>query len=152
MNPICAQLRDVWIAAGFDVNSGADAASIARFEQKRSVVLPPAFKDYLMTVNGMSDGLMDDELLSFHSLERIDGDWEWNARQIGHDESGAAYVEIVIADHSINCHMYVLRVTEPGAERGVWATHEPGKRLATSFDDFISAYLSSPQAIVLCGQ
>jgi hypothetical protein len=40
MSSIYAQLRDTWIAGGIDINSGTDSSSIARFEQKRSVVLP----------------------------------------------------------------------------------------------------------------
>jgi hypothetical protein len=45
MKTIYAQLRDFWIAGGFDINPGTDSSTIARFEQKRSVVLPQGFKE-----------------------------------------------------------------------------------------------------------
>ena len=134
------------LSGGFAINPGTDASSIARFEQKRSVVLPQAFKQYLQTVNGMSDGLTDEELLSFHSLECIDRDWEWYPR------GAANCVEIVFADYLINSHLYVLRMDESGSDLGVWTTADPEnyKKLAASFEDFILAYLSNPKEIAYC--
>jgi hypothetical protein len=146
MKTIYAQLRDFWTAGGFDINPGTDASSIARFEEKRSVVLPQGFKDYLQTVNGMSDGLTDEELVSFHSIECIDRDWE------RYPHGAADCVEIVFADYSIDCHWYVLRADKGGSELGVWATGDPEnyKKLAACFEDFVLAYLSNPKEIAYC--
>ncbi|MBI1904074.1 MAG: SMI1/KNR4 family protein [Planctomycetia bacterium] len=144
--PIYAQLRDFWTAGGFGINPGTDASSIARFEQKRAVRLPQAFKEYLQTVNGMSDGLTDEELLSFHSLECIDREWESYPRR------APQFVEIVFADYLINSHLYVLRTDESASDLGVWTTADPEnyKTLAPCFDDFILAYLSNPAKIAYC--
>jgi hypothetical protein len=94
----------------------------------------------------MSDGLTDDELSSFHSLECIDRQWEWYPR------GEVDFVEIAFADYSIDCHWYVLGSDKFGSDLGVWATDGPEnyKKLAASFDDFILAYMSNPAKIAYC--
>jgi hypothetical protein len=146
MQTIYEKLRDAWIAGGFAVNSGADAPSIPRFEQKRSLRLPRSFKDYLLTVNGMSDGLTDEDMISFHSLECIDRNW-------GRYPHGTAdFVETVFADYLLDSHWYVLRSNEFGSDLGVWVADDPEncKKLAGSFDDFIVSYLSNPAQVAYC--
>jgi hypothetical protein len=139
------RLREYWITCGCDVNPGADLSSIARCEQKRAVVLPQQLREYLQTINGMTDGSTDDEFISFHSIQCLDDHWEWYPRR------EPECVEIVFADYCINAHWYVLHADQSGADLGVWVTDSyETKKLAACFADFIAAYLSNPRQIADC--
>jgi hypothetical protein len=69
---IYEMLRAKWIAAGVAVNDPITPAALDRFEKKHRIPLLCEFKDYLFTVNGMQDGQVDEDLVSFLSLEAID--------------------------------------------------------------------------------
>jgi hypothetical protein len=57
------RLRDAWRHAGIAFNAGIDEASIEALEHERNLVSPASFKDYLRTVNGMTDGETDDNFI-----------------------------------------------------------------------------------------
>jgi hypothetical protein len=135
------KLRDRWIETGVSINRGKSAEEVYDFEVKHGVALPRSFKEYLETVDGMSDGQTDEDLISFLSLEMIDQ--EPNFKVL----SGNV-VELIFAEYSIYCHYYVLRSSRRGDRSVVVGTNgEMEKHIADSFDNFIKLYLSNPTGI-----
>ena len=65
---IYERLRNTWIAAGIEVNDGATRDEIEEFEARHNVTLSRMFTDYLSVVAGMKDGEVDEEMMSFLSL------------------------------------------------------------------------------------
>jgi cell wall assembly regulator SMI1 len=137
-------LRVKWMEAGVAVNDPASPAALDRFEKKYHISLPSEFKDYLLTVNGMQDGQVDKDLVSFLSLEAIDQGT--NCKEIS-----ATELEMVVADFSIYSHFYVLRVSRSRDRSPVFVTDgEHEKEIAGSFKDFVNHYLSNPTWIAHC--
>jgi hypothetical protein len=119
-------------------------AVLERFEEKHHVFLPIAFKEYLLTVNGMKEGQTDENLISVLPLQAMD-------REANYKEISANWVEMIIAEFCIYSHLYVLRTSRSGDRCAVFATdgkHE--KQLASSFEDFVRLYLSSPARMAHC--
>lgn len=141
---IYEMLRAKWIAAGVAVNDPATPVALDRFEKKHHIPLPCEFKDYLLTVNGMQDGQVDEDLVSFLSLEAIDQGA--NCKEIS-----ATELEMVVAEFSIYSHCYVLRVSRSRDRSPVFVTDgEHEKEIAGSFNDFVNQYLSNPARIAHC--
>lgn len=141
---IYEMLRAKWLEAGIAVQDGIAPAALDRLEKKRQISLPSEFKDYLLTVNGMQDGQVDEDLISFLSLETIDQ--EANYKEISGNEA-----ELVIAEYSIYSHTYVMRISRNGDRSPVFVTDgEHEKRIAASFKDFLSEYLANPARVAHC--
>jgi len=135
------RLRAAWLSADVVINPGADPSEIVAFESKHSVKLPPEFKDYLMTVNGMADGATDDQLISFLSLSAIDC-------EMSQREAPSRRSDVVFAEYLIHSHVYVIRKSPFRKQAWVFATdgrHE--RRLAGSFVEFVERYLNRPAAV-----
>ena len=137
-------LRARWLEAGIAVNDPVTQAALDHFEEKHHVSLPGEFKHYLLTVNGMQDGQVDEDLVSFLSLEAIDQ--EANCKEISANE-----VEMVVAEFSIYSHCYVLRVSRSGERSPIFVTDgENEKQIAPSFKDFVNVYLANPARVAHC--
>src|SRR5437660_11301418 len=137
-------LRARWLDGGIAVNDGIRQAALDRFQENRQVSLPSEFREYLLTVNGMKEGQTDENLVSFLSLETIDQ--ESNFKEIS-----ANQVEMIVAEFSLYCHWYVLRTSRSGDRPVVFVTNgDQEKLLATSFEDFVNHYLSSPARVAHC--
>jgi hypothetical protein len=138
------RLRAKWLENGIPVNQGIAQGSIECFEQKHGITLPHAFKEYLLTIDGMKKGQVDEELVSFLPLDAIDQ--ESNYREISGEQ-----VDLIFAEYSIFCHWYVLRATRTGDQSGVFAADgEHEKQIARTFEEFVVSYLSSPSKVARC--
>jgi hypothetical protein len=141
---IYEMLRAKWLEAGIAVKDAVAPAALDRFEKKHRVSLPSEFRDFLLTVNGMQDGQVDEDLISFLSLEAIDQ--EANCKEISANE-----VELVIAEYCIYSHTYVMRISRSGDRSPVLVTDgEHEKLIAASFKDFLSQYLANPAKMAHC--
>ena len=137
-------LRTKWIEAGIRVNEGVSQAALSQFEERYDLTLPTDFKTYLLTVNGMQEGEVDEDLISFLSLEAIGR--EPNIEEISEDE-----IQMVVAEYCVYSHLYVLRYSRKGKGSPIFMTDgEHEKELATSFEDFASRYLSNPRRVAHC--
>jgi len=159
MSDLWQQMRNAWILAGVQINPGATPDSIGRIEEKRCIRLPDELRDYLLVSNGMQEGEIDDELISFHSLDLIDSEWEWNEGQLASDiaeepmahcgdrnnatNCSHGFVDIVFADWLHNSHVYSLRLSRDGQPLGVWCLDGTNSKcLAETFSEFVAGYLS----------
>jgi hypothetical protein len=141
---LCEQLRTTWLEAGISVNDGASQTRIEAFERTRNITLPTAFKNYLLTVNGMKDGEIDEHFISFLSIDAIDQ--EDVPHQLSTNE-----IDIVFAEFLIYSHYYVLRFTRSGEEISILAGDgEHEKTLANCFDECVSLYLRDPIKMAKC--
>ena len=132
------QLRERWINGGISVNPGVAKEVLNTFQEKRNLNLPEEFKDYLSTVNGMMNGIVDENLIAFLSLDRIDD--ETNLIEVSPN-----VVDVTFAEYSLYCHWYVLRASRLGDQLGLFvADREREKRLANSFGEFVIKYLTHP--------
>jgi len=141
---IYERLKAKWLEAGIAGKDAVAPATLDRFEKKRRVLLPSEFKDYLLRVNGMQEGQVDEDLISFLSLERIDQDA--NCKEISTNE-----VELVIAEYSIYSHTYVMRISRSDDRSPIFVTDGEHERpIAASFKDFLSQYLANPSRVAQC--
>jgi cell wall assembly regulator SMI1 len=137
-------LRARWLDAGIAVNEGVTQAALDRFEESRHASLPSGFKEYLLTINGMTEGQTDENLVSFLSLETIDQ--ETNFKEISGNRR-----DMIFAEFSLYCHWYILRTSTSGDPAVVVVTNgDQEKQIATSFEDFVNQYLSSPVRVAHC--
>ena len=144
MKTLYKRLRDTWLSSGLSVNEGALPEAIDRLEKKRLIKLPRQFRDYLLEVGGMADGQTDLSLTSFLSLDAID-------KELGKVEHVGDLINLIFAEYLIYSHYYTLRATRDGLRIGVYAADGSNEiRLASSFDEFIDAYLLNPDNIAEC--
>jgi hypothetical protein len=138
------RLRSRWLEDGIHFNEGVSEAMIYQFERRHNISLPKGIKQYLLTTNGMSEGEVDENLVSFLSLESMD-------HEPNHKAISANEIEITIADFSLMSHLYVLRTTPKGDRSPVFATdREHEKQIAATFEEFLNQYLSSPRTVAHC--
>ena len=139
------RLRDTWLDNGLSIEVGAERVALDSFEREHRLTLPTQFRNYLLTANGMADGQVDESMISFLPLHRIVRELE------SQRPTGSELVELLFAEYLMFSHHYVLRATTEGVERGVYAadgTNE--KQIAETFEQFVAAYLSNPNAIAHC--
>jgi hypothetical protein len=138
------RLRDAWLKEGSRVNAGSPLEAIENLERNHGVKLPTEFRTYLAQVGGMVEGVTDEQLIAFLSIDEVEQ--ELKAK---HDDP--TVIEITFAEFSIYAHYYFLRATNVGDELGVYAadgTNE--KKLASSFREFIEAYLTDAERVANC--
>ena len=141
---ILASLSARWTAAGIAHGTGASDDDIAAFESRYGVVLPADLRAYFATVNGTAVGaygMQDEHLLGFWQLsevqsfaEILDGD------RATAPDTGRTFA---IADHSIWVYGFGVQLSDnPGAPTPIVVDiGSPFHRVASSFTDFIAAYL-----------
>ena len=68
---IGTNLKNHWLSQGLEINSGVSREELAAFESRYQVSLPSDLRDYFLTVNGMAEGVSDDALIRFWSLNEV---------------------------------------------------------------------------------
>ena len=137
------RLKSKWLELGIPFNEGISHASIEHFEKRHGLTLPSTFKEYLRAVNGMKYRQTDENLVSFLSLDAIDQE---AVRKVSGDE-----VDIIFAEFCVFSHYYLLRLKRSGEQVTIAASdgaHE--KRIADSFEGFLSQYLIDPSKVAYC--
>lgn len=147
---IGSSLKNRWVSLGIDINPGVSAEALAAFESKYHVSLPADLRDYFFAVNGMAEGLGDDALIRFWSLDEVkpitDGPPEF---------SDPSYIEeaeslFLFADYCIWSHAYAIRLSsDSDAPNPVLVIGgEKPERISDSFSELVSSYLRDPDRLL----
>jgi len=148
------QVIRYWRRSGIVIRPGVSMAEIESFQLKHGVSVPSDFLQYLLTVDGSSDGDMDDDLFRFWPLSEV---------VPVHDElderGGVVYPYrfaypdcFVFADYLVNSWLYAIKLTadptQPAPVYRVTASKNPGEQMFASFREFMESYAAKPSNIV----
>lgn len=136
------RLRNHWMTASVPLAEPATCGDIEALERRHGVAIPPDFREYLLVAGGMPVGVMDEQLLSFASLEALGDESRWSP-------GGSGLERLAVADFLLFSHWYVIEVgPEPGSGP-VFGTHDGEEliQVAPTFTDFIEAYLADPERV-----
>src|SRR4051794_35422075 len=107
------RIVEYWRRSGIGIRPGAAVAEIESFQLKYSVVLPTDVLEYLLIVDGSSDGFMDDDLYRFWPLSEI-----IPVHEELDERNGVVYPDrfaypdcFVFADHLISSWLYAVKLT-----------------------------------------
>src|SRR5262249_3912041 len=109
MNPI-ACLVAKWKEQGIACPAGVALADVRAFEDRYHVLVPPAMREYFLTVNGMGPpNVCDDDLFNFFPLQ----DLITVAERLPDRRSTFAEASkyFMFADHSISLPTYAIRLS-----------------------------------------
>lgn len=104
------RLKNHWISHNVKFNDGVSEKALSAFEDKFGVALPSDMREFFLTVNGMPDGVTDDEMIRFWMLEEVkplpSGAPEFATTEyVDHPES-----LFLFADYSLWAHAYAIRL------------------------------------------
>lgn len=144
---IFEQLRQHWIDAHVPVAEPADSTEIEAFEARHQIVLPPDFKDYLRITGGMKHGEIDEESMSFASLETLNDPSRW--RPVAPRRKRLTFADFLIFSHWFDIEL------DPDALSGqifVTFSDDDSNLIAPTFRDFLEAYLANPERVACFGE
>lgn len=148
------KIIDYWRGSGIVIRPGVSMAEVESFQLKYGVAVPADLLEYLLAVDGSSDGEMDNDLFRFWPLSEV------VPVHVELDERGGvvysdrfAYPEcFVFADYLVNSWLYAVKLTaDPGQPAPVYrvtASKDPGEQMSASFREFMESYAASPSSIV----
>lgn len=143
-------LRDRWESQGIEVNPGVSTAELTTFESKYGVCLPGDLRDYLLTVDGMAEGVSDDALIRFWPLNEVKPITE-EAPAYSH----STYIQepeslFVFADFCIWSHAYAIRLSsESESPNPIFVIGgEQPEKVFDSFSDLVASYLIEPDRLL----
>ncbi len=133
------QLIDSWKKDGLSIAEGAAEAEISTFEREHKVIVPEAFREYLLAVNGMmSTDDTDGRLFAFWSLARMKPVLEEYPAY-----ADQARDSFMFADFMIYSFEYAIDMDAESKRRGsvmlVGGQHP--QIISRSFPEFIELYL-----------
>lgn len=138
-----------WAEHDIVIRSGVTDASITAFEARHNVKLPPDFRAYISTVDGMGEiGTTDEDLFCFFSLSDLVSIAENVPDRAAKFDDAHRY--FIFADHSISLPSFAIRLTDdPATGCPVAAVFTDGGALEVedffnSFTDFLRSYLDDP--------
>lgn len=143
-------LRNRWVSVGLDVNPGVTSEALAAFESKYHVSLPADLRDYFLAVNGMADGVSDDALIRFWSLNEVKPITEGAPDYSDPSYSEDAASLFLFADFCIWSHAYAIRLSADGdGPNPVLAIGgEKPEKVFASFSELVSSYLRDPDRLL----
>lgn len=129
-------------------------ADVESFQLKYGVAVPADVLAYLLTVDGSSDGDMDEDLFRFWPLAEI-----VPVHEELDERGGVVYPDrfaypdcFVFADYLVSSWLYAVKLTadprQPAPVYRVTASQAPGEEMATSFREFMVSYARKPSSIV----
>lgn len=142
-------LKNHWLSQGIEVNPGVSKEELSAFESKYQVSLPADLRDYFLTVDGMAQGVTDNALIRFWSLDEV--------RPIPEeapDYSDPSYIEeaeslFLFADYCIWSHAYAIRLSSTDASNPIIIIgDETPTRMFGSFSELISSYLTAADLLL----
>ncbi len=151
---LSSRLIRQWRSSGIHIRPEVRAAEISAFEQRYSVVLPPAVHQYFEAVDGTGDDMEGDLCYTFWPLSRVKPvDDELS------DNRGVVYADryaypqcFVFADHFLDSWFYAVKLTsdsdQPAPVFRVLASDTPGEEMTASFHEFMELYLADPKNIL----
>jgi hypothetical protein len=147
---IGTELKNRWLSRGLEVNPGVSKEKLSQFESRYQVSLPADLRDYFLTVDGMAEGVTDDALIRFWSLNEvkpIPAEAPEFARPSYIREAESLFV---FADYSIWAHAYAIRLSSSteNANPIVVIGGEKPIKVFDSFSDLVSSYLIDPDRLL----
>lgn len=142
-------LKDHWLSQGIEVNPGVSIEELTAFESRYKVSLPADLREYFLTVNGMAEGVTDDALIRFWSLNEV--------KPIPEEApafSASSYIEdaeslFVFADFCIWSHAYAIRLSPTEASNPIIVIGaETPTRMFDSFSELVSNYLTDADLLL----
>jgi hypothetical protein len=132
----------MWKSQELEVLPGNDEEALVAFEQRWQVRLPPDVRSYFEVLNGVTQGNMDEKLLTFWELDRMRpvvaelGEWRYSVSLPEHENC------FIFADFLISSHWYAVRMSYATTVFEVYDNH--CREVASSFREFSTRYLSHP--------
>jgi len=136
-------LKNHWLSQGIEVNPGVSKEELTAFELMYQVSLPADMRDYFLTADGMAQGVSDEALIRFWSLDEIKP-----IPEEAPDFSDPSYIEdaqslFLFADYSIWCHAYAVRLSSSGVSNPIVVIGgESPIRMFGSFSELVKNYLT----------
>lgn len=147
---IGTSLKNHWLSKGLEVNPGVSTEELTAFESRYQVLLPADLRDYVLAVNGMAEGVMDDALIRFWSLNEVKPMPEEAPAY-----ADPAYIQdpkslFFFADYSIWCHAYAIRLSSNSetANPVIVIGGEKPTRMYDSFSELVSDYLTDADRLL----
>jgi hypothetical protein len=149
-NSVGQILRTHWLLHEVEINDGVSEAALNSFERKYGVVLPADLRDYFLSVNGMPDGVSDEALIRFWTLEEVkplpEGAPAYaKAEYIKNPES-----VFLFADYSLWAHAYAIRLTaEPVESNELFVIGgKSAISLFASFSELVDSYIKDKESLL----
>lgn len=146
---IGTSLKNHWLSQGIEVNPGVSKEELTAFESKYQVSLPADLRDYFLTVDGMAQGVTDDALIRFWSLNEVKP-----VPEEAPDYSDPSYIEdaeslFLFADYCIWSHAYAIRLSSTEASNAIIVIgDETPTRMFGSFSELVSNYLTDADLLL----
>jgi SMI1 / KNR4 family (SUKH-1) len=143
------RLRNHWISHDVACNPGVSEAALAAFEHQSRVTLPTDMRDYFLTVNGMSEGVSDEEMVRFWMLEEVTPLPDGAPGYASQDYIDNPESLFLFADYSLWAHAYAIRLVDSPLNRNeifVIGGDYP-ILLFQSFSELIDSYLTDKSLI-----
>jgi hypothetical protein len=134
-----AQLIDSWKNDGLSIAEGAAEEEISTFEREHHVKVPPAFREYLLAVNGMvSTDDTDGRLFAFWPLARMKP-----ALEVYPAYADRARDCFMFADFMISSFEYAIDMNAESKHRGsvILVGAQNPQTISLSFPEFVGLYL-----------
>ena len=131
MPTLADRLLAFWTSVGVSPRPGVSAQSLAAFEGRHGVTIPPDLRDYFAAVDGMDPDVRDDLFFRFVPL----------AECVPSADQGGPLNTYVVAEHRLGGFSYVIHLDTGSVS--LW-DDDWVQPVAPSFADFLELYLSSP--------
>jgi SMI1/KNR4 family protein SUKH-1 len=147
---IGTKLKNRWLSQGLEVNPGVSEEKLSQFESRYHVSLPADLRDYFLTVDGMAEGISDDALISFWSLNKVKPIPEEAPAYAARSYIEEAESLFVFADYSIWAHAYAIRLSSSSGNANpvIVIGGEKPVKVFDSFSDLVSSYLINPDNLL----
>jgi SMI1 / KNR4 family (SUKH-1) len=146
---IGTSLKNYWLSQGIEVNPGVSKEELSAFESKYQVGLPADLRDYFLTVDGMVQGVTDNALIRFWSLNEVKP-----IPEEAPDYSDPSYIEgaeslFLFADYCIWSHAYTIRLSSTEASNPIIIIgDETPTKIFSSFSELVSSYLTDADLLL----
>jgi hypothetical protein len=144
------RLRDYWLSQDIEINPGLSDEGLRAFEARYQVSLSADLRDYFLTVNGMAEGVSDNALIRFWSLNEIKPIPEEDPTYGTPSYIQDAQSFFVFADYCIWSHAYAIRLAlnpETSNQIVVIGAEAP-ITIFNSFSELVSSYLDDPDSLL----
>ncbi len=147
---IGASLKTYWLSNGIEINPGVSNEELTAFESNYQVSLPSDLRDYFLTVNGMAEGVRDDALIRFWSLNEVKP-----IPETAPAYSDPSYIEeaqslFLFADYCIWSHAYAIRLSfnRQASNPIIIIGEQTPTRMFDTFSELASSYLRAPDSLL----
>ena len=147
---IGTSLKNHWLSQGLELNPGVSRQELTAFESMYQVSLPSDLRDYFLNVNGMAEGVTDNALIRFWSLNEVKPIPEEAPDYADPSCIQEAQSFFLFADYCIWSHAYAIRLSSnyEASNPVIIIGIEPPIQMFHSFSELVSSYLSDPETLL----